>query len=365
MCNFVVTLTAVRNPGVVREPQRLAYLQTEVTVTLAKRDEVPAWVVAKEMGTLWVVTAENPFSKKVSEAGNRARRSALQDQLKEQGWPFLKAVGRSPDGRWQESSVALLDSGGRRARSIGREHGQNAVFEITPERLSVHGCFSRWQRSRPTNDPEWAPEPYGAHPLPELVEERLGLRPDEKIKRFRRPAWRLDGNTQLPCHQCGGDLHLASALLQSRSGDWYYAKAILCPDCKSSSLPSHLPSALREAVYLWSDWALARVDAEAAPGSDDSWSCYIVHLVDPAGRTLATDQEWVYVGESSKPADERIVEHHAGVRASRWVRDFGVGLRGDLMVELPRHRSSPESKAYEAYLAARLRLLGYGVKGGH
>lgn len=364
-CTFVPTLAPVRSPIVVREPQRLAYLRTEVSVALHTGKEVAAGAAARELGTLWVVTAENPFSDKLSEADNRARRSALESQLDEQVSPYLKAVGRSPDGTWQEHSVALLDSGGRRARAIGREFGQNAVFEITPERLAVHGCFSRWLRSRPTNGPEWVPEPYGTRPLPELVEEQLGFRPDEKVKRFRRPAWRLDGSTRLPCHQCGGDLHLASALLQSRSGDWYDAKAILCCACRSTFLPSHLPSALREAVYLWSDWALVRADADAAPNAEESWSCYVVRLDDPTGTRLADDLEWVYVGESSKPADERIAELQVGVRASRWVRDFGAGLRSDLMADLPRHRSSAESKAYEAYLAARLRLLGYGVKGGH
>lgn len=35
------------------------------------------------------------------------------------------------------------------------------------------------------------------------------------------------------------------------------------------------------------------------------------------------------------------------------------------MEGLPIHGTAAEAQAYEAFLAARFELLGYGVKGGH
>ena len=91
----------------------------------------------------------------------------------------------------------------------------------------------------------------------------------------------------------------------------------------------------------------------------------LIALLDQSDEVLTPDREWVYVGETAKDVEERFLEHLMGHKASPAVKRFGTELRLDLMVEFPEHRSSAESKAYEAYVGHRLGLLGYGVKGAH
>ena len=61
----------------------------------------------------------------------------------------LPAVGSSPDGVWAEESVAVVGIDLVAARSLGREFGQNAVFEVADGMLRVHACFDGWIDERP------------------------------------------------------------------------------------------------------------------------------------------------------------------------------------------------------------------------
>lgn len=158
---------------------------------------------------------------------------------------------------------------------------------------------------------------------------------------------------------------MASALLRSKAGDWYEAKAVICTTCAAGRLPAHLSRELRDAVYAWSDWHLAAADAAAHPVKGESRRCYVIRLHDPTGTTLSADRDWVYVGETGKDVESRFLEHLEAYKSGSSARRFGVDLRLDLMVDLPDHGTEVESKAYEAYLALKLELEGYGVKGGH
>ena len=124
--------------------QRAAYLETEVTVGGLSAADALA-----EMGSFWVVTAWNPFSEELSSAVNAGRHAKLCERLGNDGLTWLPAVGSSPDGGWAEESVAVVGIDSVAARSLGREFGQNAVFEVAAGMLRVHACFDGWIDERP------------------------------------------------------------------------------------------------------------------------------------------------------------------------------------------------------------------------
>jgi len=124
--------------------QRSAYLETEVTV-----DGQPAVASLAERGAFWVVTAWNPFSEELAPAENTGRHAELCQRLENDGLTWLPAVGSSPDGGWAEESVAVVGIDLVVARSLGREFGQNAVFEVADGMLRVHACFDGWIDERP------------------------------------------------------------------------------------------------------------------------------------------------------------------------------------------------------------------------
>jgi hypothetical protein len=77
----------------------------------------------------------------------------------------------------------------------------------------------------------------------------------------------------------------------------------------------------------------------------------------------------VYVGQTCLTAEDRFAQHQAGVRASRFVRDYGIRLRPRLAGAFGEMATSRESEAAEHEVARRLRNRGKGerycVYGGH
>lgn len=355
----------MQNVLVTREPIRLAYVRSNYGLVDASGGVIDAAEAAKEYGEMWVISAWNPLGESLSPSDNAARHRSLIADVVAAEIASLPAAERLPRADWVGNSLAVFGIKRRAATQLGRTHGQHAVVHITATSQSVYGCLSRWERTRPTGDSDWAPEPYGDKTLADAILEAFDIDITCEFHRFRRPGWRLDGDTLLPCDICGTDLDLFSGLFEAKNGTWYDAKAILCQGCSAVRLPSHLPASLRLAVYEWSDWHLSAQDALLRPDGNGR-NCYIAELRDTSGRQPKTGREWVYVGETSKDVEERLLEHLAGVRKSRRVHDYGTGeLRRDLMECLPTHWSQAESRAYERYLATKLRLLGYEVEGGH
>ena len=126
------------------ESLRIAYLRTVVTV-----EGRPAAEAVREIGTFWVLTAWNPGSEPFSDTENAERHRQLCARLDELGHTWLPALGASPDGSWSEESVAVPGLDRETALALGREFGQEAVFEVTAENLRVHGCSGDRQIERP------------------------------------------------------------------------------------------------------------------------------------------------------------------------------------------------------------------------
>ena len=68
----------------------------------------------------------------------------------------------------------------------------------------------------------------------------------------------------------------------------------------------------------------------------------------------------VYVGMTGLPPGERFQNHKAGVKANRFVRDFGIGLLPELF-ECYNPMPYAAAQAMEAELAEELRGKGYAV----
>ena len=92
---------------------------------------------------------------------------------------------------------------------------------------------------------------------------------------------------------------------------------------------------------------------------------YVIELDPRAGRGARPGATCVYVGETADTPEERFAEHRRGYRASRVVKRFGVRLRPDIYRLFPLARTREESRRLEAKVAARLRMQGYVVFGGH
>ena len=112
---------------------------------------------------------------------------------------------------------------------------------------------------------------------------------------------------------------------------------------------------------------MRRTRADSAPRL--SHNVYVVEL-DPAvlkRRAFRTrnpayrpDMPCVYVGMTGLPPGERFQNHKAGVKANRFVREFGKGLLPQLF-ECFNPMPYEAAQRMEVELAEDLRAKGYGV----
>ena len=343
------------------EALRVAYLQTVLTV-----DGRPASDVVVEMGSFWVLAAHNPLSEQLSAAENTERHQTLCTRLDEMGYQSLPALGASPDGTWAEESIAVFGAGKRPTRALGRKFGQHAVFEVTKRTLRVLGCSSRWVAQRPLKAKNWQPKPLSDRSFVEEVKAVCGATVAPAQKRLKHYKWVYNGVLELPCQKCGGDLELFRSVHQLNSGEWRELLAVFCRSCQKAWLPDQLSGPLRQGIETWGDFLQAQRDADALkPTQHSTYRCYVVDLVDESSTKLRKGLPWVYVGQTSKTPKERYKQHKSGDKASKWVKNYGVGLNLPLMKNHPPLRTQIESLTFERFRAAQLALAGYGVKGGH
>jgi hypothetical protein len=88
-------------------------------------------------GSVYVVSAANPQSRRLPAAENAARGDALRTRLIHCGVSWRYAVGYSADRSWLELSYALSDTDVATAIGIGAEFEQASIFALSPGRLEV------------------------------------------------------------------------------------------------------------------------------------------------------------------------------------------------------------------------------------
>jgi hypothetical protein len=93
--------------------------------------------------TMHVVTAWNPGSRPLPAAENARRQAALRAVLAQREIEWLPAVGRAPDGTWQEESMGIRHLPLADAVVLGRRFGQRAIYALSAGGLAVVGCAER------------------------------------------------------------------------------------------------------------------------------------------------------------------------------------------------------------------------------
>jgi acetyl esterase/lipase len=98
---------------------------------------------ALELGPLFVVTSDNPYSKEVSDVDNEVRRRELRELLRRRGVDFVEATSSDPSGRWpSEVGVALLGVTRDDARALARSWDQFAYYEVDVDAVIVRDARS-------------------------------------------------------------------------------------------------------------------------------------------------------------------------------------------------------------------------------
>jgi hypothetical protein len=91
-------------------------------------------------GLFHIITAWNPGVSWSLDENNEANRKLLA-LLQPLGSPF-KVIGCSPCLKYQEDGFGVTGLSREQAVEIGSQYGQNAIFEISEDLISVIGCVS-------------------------------------------------------------------------------------------------------------------------------------------------------------------------------------------------------------------------------
>jgi acetyl esterase/lipase len=96
-----------------------------------------------ELGSLFVVTSDNPFSQVLSPEDNDVRRGDLRKLLTARHIEYREARGHDPRGEWpDELGVALVNVTRESARALALSFEQFAFYEVTTEGVVVRESAS-------------------------------------------------------------------------------------------------------------------------------------------------------------------------------------------------------------------------------
>jgi hypothetical protein len=129
-------------------PDAQWYLPTVVTVCI---DGVwmPGFDFCASRGVqIHVITAWNPGDERPSEEVNEAQNERLRLDIEALGLTVFDALGKDPKSDHAEKSLAVLGLDDDRAKHLGRNYHQVAIFKISQARQIVLGCFNDWEVSR-------------------------------------------------------------------------------------------------------------------------------------------------------------------------------------------------------------------------
>ncbi len=89
---------------------------------------------------VFVITAWNPDSVRLTPEENQARHVQLLGELELLGLPWWPAVGRDPASSHAEEGILISQIAEAEALAIGRAYGQAAVFAWTPVAWEIISC---------------------------------------------------------------------------------------------------------------------------------------------------------------------------------------------------------------------------------
>ena len=87
----------------------------------------------------WIITACDPYSAGERTGDDQAMKQLRQELSRHKYWK-TRVTGISPDWKHRETSFAVGGLKEEEALEIGRRYGQNAVFHVQGDRLSVVAC---------------------------------------------------------------------------------------------------------------------------------------------------------------------------------------------------------------------------------
>jgi hypothetical protein len=122
-------------PYAMKRPKAILpeYLTT-LFIPKTREDEVPQWP-----DEFWIITACNPYSAGDRD-GDEAAMKRLRRELNQSECWKLMLTAVSPDWTHSEKSYAVNGLGGEDVLALGLKYGQNAVFHVVKNRLSIVAC---------------------------------------------------------------------------------------------------------------------------------------------------------------------------------------------------------------------------------
>jgi hypothetical protein len=114
---------------------------TELRVDLSSSRRVEATEVARELGPYWVVTADNPFSQRLSVEQNERRRDELAEVLKVHELTYRSTSAHDPSRRWpDERGYAVFGTSEAFVRTLARSFDQFAFYFVDDVEVRVVRC---------------------------------------------------------------------------------------------------------------------------------------------------------------------------------------------------------------------------------
>jgi hypothetical protein len=90
------------------------------------------WVDGSKIHEILIVSAANPYSEKLSDDANLKAERTMKSEFEKHGFEYRNCQGQSPDGRWVERSLMVLNAPLEAIKEIGESYLQNAIFRWTP-----------------------------------------------------------------------------------------------------------------------------------------------------------------------------------------------------------------------------------------
>jgi len=108
---------------------------------------VSDWLAATGKRSAIFLSAWNPMSQPLSAEENALRHAELSERVRESGFPFVDAVGRSPDGAWSETSLLIAGVDVSDANRLARHFEQAGYVWIDkdePASLRIRTLRNTW-----------------------------------------------------------------------------------------------------------------------------------------------------------------------------------------------------------------------------